>query len=330
MIHRVALFLTVLAVAVALAHRLDGRTIRTGGVVTPHAEWKLIATEGGIVEQLQRNGVTALSRGWQGIRGDPIEISLFSLPGTGDTVRAGQRVARVVFPLESHGLATSNARLDGAQAELRLLQAGPRPEAVAAAAATARSAHLEATRAASEAARACSLWARSLISREEYERIAAGAQVAQADAEAALAELDLSRAGPRCEELDAVRAEIAALEAEAAEAMDRAETTIVSAPMDAVIGDLQPDCLIVLQKTDTVLIALPLDQRVWNRVTPGDPVEVTNHRRCKATGVIARLGQSAGVMGTSVSMAAFAEVPNGTLGLRPGMTVRAVIRPGSS
>jgi HlyD family secretion protein len=206
-----------------------------------------------------------------------------------------------------------------------MLAAGPRPEEVAVAAAKLRSATAAAGRAASEASRACSLAAQSWIPLEEREQAIADADMARADADATRAELDLLLAGARTEELEAVRAEIAALEAEVAGAEDRAETTVIVSPLDAVVGDLLPECLIVLQKTDTVLVAVPLDQRVWNRVQPGNVVEITDHRHGKASGRIVHLGKSASIVGSAVSMAAFAAVPNSELRLRPGMTVRAVV-----
>lgn len=325
MIARVAAVALVSAVAAALAHHLGGRAVKVGGVVAPQSEWRLVATENGVMEQFQRNGVTVRSRGWQGLRGDPIEI-LLHVQSAGDTIREGQPMARVVFPLESHQVAAATAELDGARARLRLLQAGPRAETVAAAAAKARSAALASSEAASEAARACSLASRHLISVEEYERVRAVAAVAEADAEAADAEFRLVTAGPRPEEVDALRAEIAALEAAAAAAANRADTTVLTAPIAGVVGDPRQDCLALVQKTDTIAVVLPLDQRVWNRVMLGDRVDITDHRGRKAWGVTVRCGQSASIVGSAIALAAVALVPNDELQLRPGMTVRAVIR----
>ncbi|MBN1424758.1 hypothetical protein JXA88_09380 [Candidatus Fermentibacteria bacterium] len=327
---RIVLPIAIVAVAVAGAHQLDGRAIRIRGVVMPQAEWMIMATEDYVVEQLLRGGVMSASRSWQALRGDPVSVSLVGWPCTGDTVRTGQPLARVVFPLAIHGATTSSARLEGARARLRLLEAGPRPEEVACAEATARSAELTASRAATEAALACSLASRGMVAADECARARVLAEVAAADYAAALAKAELTRAGARPEDREALRAEIAALEAESAQAHARAETTLVAAPMDAVVGDLRPECLIVLQKIDTILVALPLDQKTLGKVRTGDLVEVTSQAGTDAAGRIVRLAQSASVVGATVSVAAYAAIPNAGLDMRPGMTVRAAIRSGGS
>lgn len=327
---RIVLPVVIVAVAATLAHQMDGHAVRIRGVVTPQAEWMLMVTDDGVMERLLRGGVMSASRSWQALRGEPISVSLVGSPCTGDSVAMGQPLAGVVFPLAVHGSATSSARLEGARARLRLLEAGPRPEEVACAEATARSAELTALRAATEAALACSLASRELIASDEYNRTRVMAEVAAADRAATQAQLDLVRAGARPEEVEMLRAEIAALEAEAAQAGARAETTVVVAPVEAVVGDLRPECLIVLQKTDTVLVALPLDQRQWARVKPGDSVVITNSEKAQACGQITLMGQSAAVVGGRVGLAAYALIPNEELGLRPGMTVRATVRVGDS
>jgi RND family efflux transporter MFP subunit len=147
----------------------------------------------------------------------------------GDRVGRGQPLAQ----LDTRNLEAKRRELSAHRAQaaavLAELVAGPRAETIAAARAEARDLDSQAELQKVNYARRRKLREGRVISQEEYDQAAFGAQAAEARAEAAQRRLDELLAGARKEQVDAQRAAIAGLEAALADVeVNLAESTLLA------------------------------------------------------------------------------------------------------
>lgn len=173
----------------------------------------------------------------------------------GMRVHAGDTVVTLVSSTLPDDLREREARVARAEAEMRDLERGSRPEEIARAEAELRSAQAEDARAAKERTRMEALVANDVVSRQEADNARAAADDARAKREAREQSLQLVRAGPTREAREAARSRL--LEAKAYLAQGRAadgDLTLV-APVDGVV--------------------LPHYYRVGEVVEDGDPVMTT-------------------------------------------------------
>jgi len=106
-------------------------------------------------------------------------------------------------------IAAAEAAMQKAAAALQELETGSRPQEIRAAEAVLASAVAEKDRMEAEFGRAAKLFERNSISREEYDRVRAGLEVAGAKAREAGQQLDLVREGPRVEDIQQARQALA-------------------------------------------------------------------------------------------------------------------------
>lgn len=126
----------------------------------------------------------------------------------GDRVTAGQLVARLDDAEQVAQLALRRAELAAAEAVLAELEAGSRPQEIAAAAAALRSAEAERDRAQLDHARLRELRDKDVISARDLETGEAQLKVAAARAAEAAERLALVREGPRAETIRQARARV--------------------------------------------------------------------------------------------------------------------------
>ncbi|HOX08069.1 MAG TPA: efflux RND transporter periplasmic adaptor subunit [Planctomycetota bacterium] len=147
------------------------------------------------------------------IEATEVELA-FRLPGwiesraadEGEQVKADQVVARLDARELSQEAGARRADAEAAKALLAQLEAGSRPEEVAAAEAAAARARAEAVAAKADRARAEGLYRDKVITEQEFQARKALGDAAEAAAAQAEAQLRLVRAGPRKEEVDQARA----------------------------------------------------------------------------------------------------------------------------
>jgi HlyD family secretion protein len=173
----------------------------------------------------------------------------------GNLVRAGDTLATLVSSTLPDDLREREARVARAQADLRDLERGSRPEEIARAEAELRSAIAEDARAAKEWERMEALAAGKVVSQQDADNARAAADDARSKREAREQSLQLLREGATPEAREAARSRLA--EAKAFLAQGRAtdgELTLI-APVEGVV--------------------LPLYYRVGEVVEEGDPVMTT-------------------------------------------------------
>jgi len=140
----------------------------------------------------------------------------------GQRVAAGQLVARLDDAEQKEGVALRRAELAGAEAALAELEAGSRPQEIAAAEATLHSAEAERDRARLDFARQQDLHGKDVISSRDFEAAEAQLKVAEARAAEAAERLKLVREGPRVETIRQGRARVE----QARAALDLAQTQL--------------------------------------------------------------------------------------------------------
>lgn len=123
-------------------------------------------------------------------------------------------------------IAAAKAAVERAAAALKELETGSRPQEIAAAKATLDAARAELTKAEAEFARTARLHEQKVISADEYDRVKAAYQVASQRAREAAEQYDLVQEGPRQERIESARAALAEAKAhyELALAGPRSET----------------------------------------------------------------------------------------------------------
>jgi HlyD family secretion protein len=182
----------------------------------------------------------------------------------GDHVEAGQVIASLDKRYVDDELGLLRAQRDNAQANLNRLEHGSRPEEIAEAKALVveRQATLE--RSEQDFKRAAGLVDKGAVSRADYDL----AQAARAEAEARLRNaeqaLRLTELGPRQEDIDAARAQLAAQEASIVQSERRlADCELIAPNAGAILTRAREEGAIV-QPGETI-VALTLSSPVWVR-----------------------------------------------------------------
>lgn len=153
----------------------------------------------------------------------------------GDGVQAGQLIARLDDAEQKEQLALQRAELAGAQAALAELEAGSRPQEIAAAAAALRSAEADRDRARLDFARQQELRRKDAIADRELETAQAEVKVADAHAVEAAEQLKLVQEGPRAEDIAQGRARVEQARAAVALAETQVENTRLFSPLTGVV-----------------------------------------------------------------------------------------------
>ena len=171
-----------------------------------------------------------------------VDVS-FKIPGRllqrsvdeGMSVSAGQPVARLDSADLEREVSMKEAELQAAEAALRELVAGSRPQEIARARAAVAAAQAEAERLSGDIERAKALHARGVISRQEFERARAAFEVADERRKEAKESLHLVEEGPRREQIEQSRARVR----QAREGLELARTRLsyatIASPLAGVV-----------------------------------------------------------------------------------------------
>jgi HlyD family secretion protein len=204
----------------------------------------------------------------------------------GDRVRAGELLAVLdKEPLQLR-VAQAGAQLQAQQQVLRRLESGSRPEEVAQAQASVAAAKAQASSAVQQLDRLQAISRNTNqrgVSREQLDVARANQQVAQAQLDNARKALELVVVGPRQEDIEQARAQLAAAEAELALARYELREADLKAPLDAVVRSrlLEPgDIASPQQPAYTLALTSPKWVRAYinevdlGRVRPGQTAQV--------------------------------------------------------
>ena len=201
----------------------------------------------------------------------------------GDAVRRGDTLAVLTQSDADALLADYRARVAAADAELRDLEAGARPQEIARAVADSSAAAAEARLAATDLARAQRLWDQNATSRQSVDDAETRARVAGEKVAAATEALRLMRAGSRRNQVGAARAELARNQATLAAQEARLADLVLVSPVDGIVlaraaepGEvLAPGSpAVTLGEVGRAFVRAYFPQRALDRVKPGTAVTV--------------------------------------------------------
>jgi HlyD family secretion protein len=157
------------------------------------------------------------------------------LVSEGDRLKAGQLVARLDDVEQMEQLALRRAELAGAEAALAALQAGSRPQEIAAAEATVHSSEAERDRSRLDFARQTELRSKDVIADRELEASQAQLKVAEARVTEAAERFKLVQAGPRSEDIAQGRARVDQSRAAVSLAGTQEENTRLVSPLTGIV-----------------------------------------------------------------------------------------------
>jgi HlyD family secretion protein len=171
-----------------------------------------------------------------------VEVS-FRLPGwvearpvsEGETVRAGQLIARLESTELAQDVAFREAESRAFAAELAALESGSRPQEIAVARAALRHAQAELERQAAEYERQGNLLARNVVSQQVYQKAKTEYEVAKSQVEEAQERLKLSEEGPRQEDIVRARARLEQVRQSLAIAKTRLNYATLVSPISGIV-----------------------------------------------------------------------------------------------
>lgn len=220
----------------------------------------------------------------------------------GARVNAGDTLA-VVEQLDLNAtLAAARAALATAEAKVRDLQAGARPQEIKQAEADVSAAEAESARAAKALDRARALLADNAIARQQYDDAVAANQVAGEKVNAAREALGLARAGSRPEQIRAAKAEAENARAALARVQANATGLVLVTPVTGIVlgrhaepGEVLAAGVPVLTVGETAhpFVRVYLPQSVVTRLTVGTAVEVVTEDKRTMRGSISAINPKA-------------------------------------
>lgn len=182
----------------------------------------------------------------------------------GDPARAGEVLASLDKRYFHDELRLARARRDNAAANLARLEHGSRPEEIAEARALTADREATLARARADFARAKELIGMGGISKDDYDLRQAALRVAEAQLKSARASQRLAEIGPRQEDIDAARAQLAEQEAMVVQSERRLADSDLVAPNDGSILTRARERGAIVQAGETVF-TLTLVSPVWVR-----------------------------------------------------------------
>ena len=201
----------------------------------------------------------------------------------GTAVHKGDTLALLTQTDLPASLAASRARVATAEANLRDLQAGSRPQEIGQAEAALQAALAEAVRTKEALDRARALIATNAISRQAYDDAVAANRVAEQKATAAREALALAHAGARPQQIEGARAEVTTARAALAQLEARATDLVLSAPFDGIIlgrhaepGEaLGPNVpVLTVAETGRPYVRVFVPQEIVSGIVVGTPVDI--------------------------------------------------------
>jgi HlyD family secretion protein len=219
------------------------------------------------------------------------EVS-FKIPGRveerlvseGETVTAGQVVARLDSRELGQEKALRQAQVSSAQAALAELLAGSRAEEIAQSQALLERAQADRERARVEFERQKRLYQREVISTREYDLARTTYDGAEAKVREARESLALVKKGPRQEKIDQARASLRAAEQALAQAQTRLDYSVVSSPLSGIVlsKNIEPGevvsagtPVVTVGEVSQVFLRAYINETDLGRVKIGQKVKVT-------------------------------------------------------
>jgi putative peptide zinc metalloprotease protein len=254
------------------------------------------------------------------------DFSVFRLEprvADGVHVRAGDTLLSVSENLYAGQLAEVEKEIKKVDAELNLLLADPKAEAIAEARAEVERAKSLKDQSVNEYVRILGLFDEGLVPKEEWESARTSMDVAEQQVHIAESRYELLKSGPRAEEIAVKDAEREQLAARADYLREQVEASIFTAPFDGVvISTDHPKQITRLVRTDTVEVRITVPQQDLDVVEPGQRamVKLSSYPTQTFDGEVVKVREFGDGGAGDASFEAVTLLANADGLLRPGMT----------
>lgn len=260
---------------------MDPGVVRGPAVVDASATWKVVSTGDGRYRWTLEEGRTPLGHAvvgegiLQSERGDPVQLALLDGLTPGAKVRDGQAVARLVSSVASEQVATLEAEAAAMKADLALLEAGGRPETVAAAARAVDVAEANLALAVAQAEQLAKLARDGAVSEFQAQEARRLQEVRQAELSLAKAQLAEARLPARPEEAQALEARVAALDARLQAAKKRNDQQVLTVPIEGELSMPGGEVALQVHAAGNRVVRIAVDETSRSFVSEGNPVTFT-------------------------------------------------------
>lgn len=298
------------AVSVGLLLALAGWSMGTGRVTGPArveaaTEFRISHAGDGLVSWALYDGaapggpVIVANGVMQGDRGDPVSVERAPALQAGQRVQSGETVALVRSSHVVEEVATLTAETTALVAEQSLVEAGGRPETIARAARAVSVAMADLAQAEAELAHLEGLAASGAGATWPVEEARRTVQVRRAERDLALADQQEARLPARPEEIEALQARRAVVEAQLAAAQGRVDGQAVASPIDGTVALTGGDVLVSIFGDGPAMLHVAVDEADRDAVSPGDRLRFTPTASIGSPvdGTVLAVGAAAGTMG---------------------------------
>ncbi|PTY01897.1 secretion protein HlyD [Verrucomicrobia bacterium LW23] len=192
------------------------------------------------------------------------------LKDEGDSVKAGDIVARLDAEPYRRQVDQAKAQIASLAARLKMLESGYRREDIETAQAAVREREATLDNAEINFQRQQELMSKRVVSQQDFDNANQALKEAKARLNSARAQLEMQKAGYRPEEIDQARAELARAEASLATAQISLEDTEIRAPSSGVVMTraLEPGAIV---QPGATVVSVSLSDPVWARVYVNEP-----------------------------------------------------------
>lgn len=289
----------------------------------------LKSSEPGYVELVLDRGSGEKSVQRFSVAGEDVQIlSINPLVKEGDTVPAGQIIARISSLETEAVLAESKANLDRAQSQLELLRKGPRPEEIAQVQDQIEQVDMKLKKSNTDLARAEELASKGVIPAEQLEEVRTSNEVLKSELAFYTKQKRLLKEGARPEEIEIAEAEMRAIQAKIGRLEKSMAAESIISPIDGLVTTVRTGSEILsIARIDTMRIRIPVPEKEISPVIPGREVKLRSRSYPGITfdgNVIRVSGQTEeGELEPIFVVTAVVANPDGLL--KPGMTGHAKI-----
>ena len=253
-------------------------TIQTPGKVVPRQEWVLLRGPDGqlistLSDHLQGRAESYAVTGFE--RSDHAHFQLHPSLSVGAAIAAGDTIGQIFSSESERQLTELRGQLAAELATLSLAQTGEKKSVIRAARLRRDQARVQTEQQRREVARLQALFDRDLVAAADLEIAATALKLDEIQIDIDAAQLQTALTGAREQEVEWIRARIAALQKEIDVLARRQKTATLRAPLPGCfVGALSGDTLAVIQDTTAYVILLPVSWKDRRQVTLEQQVEI--------------------------------------------------------
>lgn len=332
----IAAFLVVIIILVASLFSISSQLILPApGKVLPAKEWVVFRDNGDqIVSRLtdHKRGVIVSQATFPVVRGDNLHFNLADYSSSTGMVHSGDTLAHLSSPdFQIWKQDLLNQQQDLA-AQLKLAQAGDKPELIRQAENELNLAEEEENFQSRQLSRQKELFAKNMISSQEFELTESAWRLAKAKKEVQQAALDVYRTGEKPELINQIKTQIEGVNRQLTLLPTREQAFTIITPID---GRLFPtsasvDTLVWVGSDPDWIIKVPIDYRYKSLVLPGQEVQIKTVSGDElGNGKITSVGQQAVLLAGQQVIEAIVIV-EGEINLAPGLYLEIGIKTGSA